>query len=435
MNMHPIVAAAALMAFASAAGAQESAACPDKLPAQTQCWKGRDANGAYYWIARPREWNGVLVVHSHGGPRTAAPRPDSEVEDLDRFAVVVAQGFAFAASSYREGGYLGIEKAAEDSENLRRIYIAKFGVPRRTLAHGQSWGGGVAAYLIERYGATEGDRRPYDGAMLTSGLVAGNALAYDYRADLRAVYQYYCHNHPRPDEPQYPVWMGLPPGAKMSPREVGERVDACTGVSTGAGKRTPEQKRNLHNILSVVRITEKSLIGNMNWSTFLFQDIVRRLDGRNPFSNAGVRYAGSDDDEALNKGVIRFEADPEAVRRFSADGRLTGKVDIPVLTMHAIEDPTVFVEQDSTYRATLEGGGSAANLVQTWTRESEHSYLSTPEYSALLEALMAWVDRAEKPSPRSVASLCEKHAVHEPGGCHFDVEFHPRPLDTRRYPR
>ena len=46
--------------------------------------------------------------------------------------------------------------------------------------------------------------------LLTSGVLAVNARAYDFRADLRAVYQYYCRNHPRPDEPpplssrQYP---------------------------------------------------------------------------------------------------------------------------------------------------------------------------------------------------------------------------------------
>jgi alpha-beta hydrolase superfamily lysophospholipase len=414
--------------------AQEPAQCPKGLPDGAQCWQGKDANGAYYWIARPRDWNGVLVVHSHGGPRTAAVRPDSEVEDLERFAVVLQRGFAFAASSYREGGYVGIAAAAEDSENLRKIYVAKFGEPKRTLAHGQSWGGGVAAYLIERYRGEAG-KRPYDGAILTSGLVAGNAHGYDFRADLRAVYQFYCRNHPRPDEPQYPVWMGLPENSRLTSRELETRVDECTGVRTAPDKRTAAQKRNLANILGVIRIPERSLVGHMNWSTFLFRDIVRRLGGKNPFTNAGVRYSGSDDDEALNKGVVRFEADAEAAQRFGDDGRLSGKVDIPVLTMHAIDDPTVFVEQDSLYRAVREAGGSAANLVQTWTRESEHSYLSSPEYAALLEALMKWIDRGEKPSADSVASLCAEQARKLPGGCHFDVAYRPRPLEARQFPR
>jgi len=422
-----------LLAFATGARAQEPAACPKELPPGAQCWNGRDEHGAYYWIAKPRDWNGVLVIHTHGGPRMAPPKMESEVEDLDRFSIIVKRGFAMAASSYREGGYVGVATAAEDSENLRRIYVAKFGKPRRTLLHGQSWGGGVSAYMTEHYGPGEG--KPYDGTMLTSGLVAGNARAYDYRADLRAVYQFYCHNHPRPSEPQYPVWMGLPADAHMTTADVAKRVDECTGVKTPPEKRTEAQKRNLANILGVTHIVEKSLVGNMNWSTFLFRDIVRRLDGRNPWSNTNVRYTGSDDDAALNKGVERFAADPEAAKKFDDDGRLTGRLAIPVLTMHAIDDPTVFVEQDSLYRKLVDGAGSSDRLVQTWTKESEHSYLSAPEYAAMLDALMDWIDHGNKPSVQKVAALCEKLAHDYDGGCHYDIDYHPRPLEARVPPR
>jgi alpha-beta hydrolase superfamily lysophospholipase len=421
--------------FALAAGAalaQEPAPCPKELPPGAQCWNGRDSNGAYYWIAKPHDWNGVLVVHSHGGPRTAKVKPESELQDLDRFAVIVKRGFAMAASSYREGGYVGIATAAEDSENLRKLYVERFGKPRRTIAHGQSWGGGVTAYLVERYGSQPGS---YDGAMLTSGLVAGNADAYGYRADLRAVYQYYCHNHPRPGEPQYPVWMGLPPDSKMKSADLVARVDECTGVRTPKDKRTEAQKKNLADILGVIHIAEKSLVGNMSWSTFLFRDIVARLGGRNPFTNERVRYAGSGDDEALNKGVARFSADPEAARKFAADGRLTGKLPIPVLTMHAIDDPTVFVEQDAHYRAVVDAAGSGDRLVQTWTHESEHSYLSSPEYAAQLEALMDWIDKGEKPTVQKIMALCDKFSKDYDGGCHYAPDFNPKPLDTREYPR
>jgi alpha-beta hydrolase superfamily lysophospholipase len=427
-----IVCLAAVMAASLCVHAQESAPCPRELPADTQCWNGRDAHGAYYWIAKPANWNGVLVVHSHGGPRNASVKIDSEVEDLDRFAVIVKRGFAMAASSYREGGYVGIETAAEDSENVRRLFVAKFGKPRRTIAHGQSWGGGVTAYLVERYGSEPGS---YDGAMLTSGLVAGNADAYGYRADLRAVYEYYCRNHPRADEPQYPVWMGLPPKSKMKAADLVARVDACTGVRTPPDKRSDTQKRNLANILNVIHIPEKSLVGNMEWSTFLFRDIVRRLGGKSPFTNEHVRYAGSDDDAALNKGVARFAADPGAARRFDNDGKLTGRLPIPVLTMHAIDDPTVFVEQDAHYRAVVDAAGSGDRLVQSWTHESEHSYLSSPEYAAMLEALMDWIDKAEKPTVAKLMALCDKFSRDYDGGCHYAPEFRPKPLDSRQYPR
>ena len=45
-------------------------------------------------------------------------------------------------------------------------------------------------------------------------------------------------------------------------------------------------------------------------------------------------HSGSHDDKALNAGAERFTADPTAVRDLSYDSDLTGKVSIPVLTMH-----------------------------------------------------------------------------------------------------
>lgn len=44
------------------------AACPASVADKATCYTGQDANGAYYAIAVPKQWNGSLVVHAHGGP-------------------------------------------------------------------------------------------------------------------------------------------------------------------------------------------------------------------------------------------------------------------------------------------------------------------------------------------------------------------------------
>ena len=62
------------------------------------------------------------------------------------------------------------------------------------------------------------------------------------------------------------------------------------------------------------------------------------------------------------------------------------------MTLHAIDDPTAFVEHESAYRATREGAGTADTLVQVFSRESEHSSLSNSGYAAVLDALDTWVD-------------------------------------------
>ncbi|MBO9557106.1 MAG: hypothetical protein J7515_00790 [Caulobacter sp.] len=420
---------------ATQAGTQAARDCPDFLPVETRCFAGQDANGAYYWIAIPKAWNGSLVVHTHGGPRLKAPKPDDALEDLERFSVTVKEGFAWAGSNYRRAGY-GVRSAAEDSDNLRQIFWAQFGRPKRTILHGQSWGGNVAAKTAELYGQGADGRPVYDGVILTSGVLGGGTRSYDFRADLRAVYQYYCQNHPRPDEPTYPLWQGQPVGSTLTNKQLDERLEACTGVNLPKTQRTPIQQRNLDNILAVTRIPERTLDSHLSWATFTFADMVnKRLDGHNPFSNVGVVYAGSDDDVALNKGVARFAADPEGVRRLAFDADLSGKLTVPTLTMHAIDDPTAFVELEQVFRDTAAKAGASDLLVQSFTDEHEHSKLATPEYAALLRAMSAWIEQGERPSPVSLAAGCLQAVTIYGEACHFRVDYKVRPLAERSYPR
>nr|WP_234333436.1 hypothetical protein [Streptomyces viridochromogenes] len=413
------------------------AECPADLAGKATCYTGRDANGAYYAIAVPADWNGSLVVHAHGGPDLGAESdPTRSLDDLGRWSVMVKEGYAWAGSSYRRGGY-GTRMAAADTESVRRLFVEEFGTPRRTYAHGQSWGGNVAAKVVETYGAGDRGRHgAYDGALLTNGVLGGGSRGYDYRVDLRVVYQYYCANHPRPTEPQYPLWQGLRAGSTMTSAVLRARLQECTGYAYPAQERTALQQRNLDDILAVTRIPERTLESHLRFATFTFRDIVHdRLGGRNPFGNQGVRYSGSHDDAALNAGVERFAPDPTAVRDLSYDSDLTGKVSIPVLTLHAIDDPTAFVEHEAAYRATLHGARRDGHLVQTFTRESEHSELSDAEYANSMAALDAWVRKGRKPTAGSVAASCAAFDGTYGTGCFYDPAFRPAPYASRVEPR
>ncbi|MCP9949729.1 DUF6351 family protein [Actinomadura madurae] len=411
-------------------GKPVAAACPGGLEGKARCYAGRDGNGAYYTVAVPKRWNGSLVVHAHGGPDFSYDE-STTVEDLERWAVMVEQGYAWAGSSYRRGGY-GVRMAAADTENMRRLFVGYFGRPGRTYLHGQSWGGNVAAKVAETYGK----RGAYDGVLLTNGFVAGGSRGYDTRVDLRMVYQYYCRNLPRPSEPQYPLWQGLPADSTLTPDEVHGRLQECTGIDSEPADRTSLQQRNLDDILAVTRIPEESLATNMLYAAFLVQDIVsNRLGGRNPFSNRGVRYDGSNDDKALNAGVARFSADPTARRDLSYDSDLTGRIPLPVLTLHAIHDPQVFVEHEAAYRSTVRAAGRGENLVQTFTTETEHSTLSNAEYANSLAALDTWARTGKKPSPVSIARSCKTFDTVYGGGCFYDANFRPAPLATQIRPR
>lgn len=425
------------------AGPPKPQTCPKEVPAGSQCFTSDDPLGGYYWMALPAGWNkdsGVLVVHAHGGPADTGPAKfERGEEDLKRWAITVRAGHAWVGHTYRRGGF-GVTMAAEDTERARRFFVQHFGQPRRTLLHGQSYGGGVASKAAELYATVDGPggkvRGPYDAVLLTSGVLGGGTRVYDFRLDLRAVYQYVCKNHPRADEPQYPLWQGLPMDSKLTRAELAARVDECTGVRKPAAQRTDAQKANLATIVNVIRIPESSLVGHLNWATWLFRDVTQlRLGNRNPFGNANVVYKGSADDAALNAGVLRYTPDPAAVAEMARDSDPQGLVNVPVLSLHAVKDPTAFVELQSAYRDILQRAGTANLLVQTFSDESEHSYLAEAQYPALFTALLDWVDRGARPTPQSILQLCKGYEAAYASTCKLLPDYQSPPLASRVAPR
>lgn len=395
---------AALTACASLSGevAPTAVNCPRGVPDGATCLRGQDSAASHYLIVMPQRWSGVLVVHAHGGPDLGPPCAARADEDIQRWAITVAEGHAWAGSVFRQGGF-AVTTAAEDTERVRRIFVAHVAQPRRTLLHGQSWGAMVATRAAELF------PRSWDGVLLTSGVVAG-PVTYDFRLDLRVLYQHLCNNHPRPTEPQYPLWMGLPAGATMTAADLAVRADECLELRTPAAQRTPEQARRLKTIVDVIRIPESSIVGHLNWGTNTLQDVVRRTGGASPFGNAGVRYSGSADDAALNAAIdaagLRYRADPAAAAAFAADTDHAGRFAMPVVATHGIGDSTVFVEGQDTLRRRMEAAGNGARLVQTFVDSREHSYLGDPIYPPLFEALLRWVETGDKPTAQRIAARC-----------------------------
>jgi alpha-beta hydrolase superfamily lysophospholipase len=439
MKLRFLVIAAAMVALNAFAAPAEQAPkptpCPAPVPAAARCLTGRDSAGAFYLIALPADWNGVLVLHAHGGPTLGAPKLARSVEDLERWAVVVKAGYAWAGSTFHQGG-VAVHAAAEDTERLRRIFVQHVAAPRLTILHGQSWGASVAAVAASMFTDDGAGHRPYDGVLLSSGVLAGGSKAYDFRLDLRVIYQVLCGNHPLSSEPQYPLAIGLPADSKLTSAELGQRVNACLGLDKPAAQRSPEQQRKVKTIVSVVKIPAGSIQGHLSWGTFHFRDVVQlRTGGRSPFGNTGVKYAGSDDDAALNAAVARYTADPQAVATFAADTDPDGRIAVPVLTVHGIDDPTAFVEMEDSFRRTMEKAGSADHLVQTFTANNTHSYLSEAAYPTLLASLVGWVRGGPKPTPVQIAERCKQFEPAFGANCRFRPDFQPVPLASRVPPR
>ena len=135
MKRLAIFAALAVMLFGTASGTAR---------AQTVITESTD-DGAFLKIVVPAAWNGDLVIWNHGF-ELDMPEP---MPDLGPFALLqLSQGYAVAASSYRQIGW-AVFKTKNDLQNLLDVFKANFGAPAQIFVTGASLGGIVTAAAIE----------------------------------------------------------------------------------------------------------------------------------------------------------------------------------------------------------------------------------------------------------------------------------------------
>jgi pimeloyl-ACP methyl ester carboxylesterase len=126
--------------------------------------------GANFVIRIPNEgWNGMLVVGCHGYRMDWGPDDQFAVDGLVNsdgvglpFALV-EQGFAYAASSYGEGGWC-IQKAMIRTHQLTEYVIDNFDVTGKVFLIGHSMGGNIVLLLGEKYPEL------YDGVLDSCGM-------------------------------------------------------------------------------------------------------------------------------------------------------------------------------------------------------------------------------------------------------------------------
>jgi hypothetical protein len=124
---------------------------------------------ANFVVRIPDEWNGMLVVGCHQYMQLWNPDAQYQVDKLLNsegvglpFALI-AQGFAYAASSYGEGGW-PIKEAMIRTHQLAEYVIENFGVTGKVFVVGHSMGGAIALMLGEKY------PKLYDGVLDISAM-------------------------------------------------------------------------------------------------------------------------------------------------------------------------------------------------------------------------------------------------------------------------
>ncbi len=128
--------------------------------------------GAGYRIEVPANWNGDLVLYAHG---YRGEGPELTVSNWPIRNHLVAEGYAWAASSYRANGYVP-GTGAQDTHRLLQRFDALVGRPDRVYLTGSSMGGHVTGVAIEQW------PQSFDGAQPGCGVMGDNEL-FDFFQD------------------------------------------------------------------------------------------------------------------------------------------------------------------------------------------------------------------------------------------------------------
>ncbi|MGY1497851.1 DUF6351 family protein [Streptomyces sp. QTS52] len=413
---------------------------------------GTLADGAT-WIADvPDDWNGTLVVFSHGfGPTIARNAPTEAVR-----VELLAQGYALAGSSYDPNGSMwALNSAARDQFATLDAVAAKIGEPTRTLAIGSSMGGLVNAQLARDGGGI------IDGALGQCGLVAGATDLDNYQLDA----EYTIARLLLPEQDVKLVRFGTNAEAAATAGLLTKAVTAAQATPQGrarialaaaflnlpawapgkdrpaatdwAGQQEQQYAWFAQGILSFVEggryAIEQSVGGNNSWNRGV--DYGRLLAGsvHAPQVRALYQAAGLDlraDLRTLTEGAT-ITADPAAVRTARRTSSAGQGLEVPLLDIHTTADNLVPVEQETRFAARVRASGDGALLRQAYVERQGHCTFTTAETVAALHALEHRVDTGRWDDVATPAALQRSATALGLDGAAY-VPYRPAPLTVGR---
>ncbi|MBL0726104.1 alpha/beta hydrolase [Piscinibacter sp. HJYY11] len=391
---------------------------------------GGELNGAAYRIEVPSNWNGELVMYTHGYHGTGAVLT---VETPSIRHHLLQLGYAWAASSYSRN-YYDVRAGIEDTNALalafNSIAAAKgraLATPSKIFIIGHSMGGHIAAAAVEAETVAQARHRVvYAGAVPMCGVTGDMALWDTFAAmqiGAQAVAGFASRPLPNPNwssiSPQVnaALWSSFPspatPTASATPTVLGEHYVSILKHLTG-GER-PLFRLGLAAPGSSLALAfgvfgDDGTIGGIlnKWGT----DTTRfsyTVEG-NPAVSA-----------AISGRVQRVSAEPQANARRS-DGlrwmpRVNGEVQAPVVAIHTLGDLTVPFSMMQIYRQRADAKGNGDRLVTRAIRGIHHCDFTVAEQNEAFDAMVQWVRTGVKPSGDDVVTPSVVAAPHF--GCTF----------------
>jgi pimeloyl-ACP methyl ester carboxylesterase len=382
------------------AAAALSAACTDRYPASPEAVEatvaearqaadpqeiqGQIGPGALYSLSIPANWNGDLVVFAHGWDFPSNP---VAVPDIAPFRDgLYARGYGLAVSSFSENGF-AVQDGVLRTRQVRDLFISKFGQPRRTYLSSGSMGAQIIMRLAQE------NPRHYDGVLPMCGPMGGSRMEIDYLMNVRVLFDYFYPGVIPGDA------VHVPAGLDFNTDVVPAAVEAILANPAAAIELAGVNQVDIH-YADFGELVESILTGLFfNTLPDFMDDLRARTHGHDYFDNTQVVYTGSGDDAALNAGVDRFAAAPDALEFlrhwYQPDGELT----MPVLTVHTTRDPVVPRLHDTAFEAAVAAAGRSDLLVQRFVDVFGHCSEDWADDLTAFDDLRTWVETGVKPTP------------------------------------
>jgi hypothetical protein len=202
-----------------------------------------------------------------------------------------------------------------------------------------------------------------------------------FNFDLLAVFEFYFPG-------VLPSPAKVPADFVMGPARTAEVVKALAAK--------PEQAAALRQA-SGIR-TDKDLAAAVLFFTYICKELQLRAGG-NPFDNRDTVYSGWGDDNAVNDGVNRYEADPRAADYLARYYTFTGRISGPVLHIHTTYDPLVPGTVPNVYSDIAAHAGTAPLFAQQYVKRDGHCTMNPQEIRAGFDQLRDWVRTGRRPRP------------------------------------
>jgi pimeloyl-ACP methyl ester carboxylesterase len=374
--------------------APDSRLAPVELKKSTgpQVIEGKTGPGSLYKLFLPAVWNGDLVIYAHGYVAPDEPIALPQVDPLPQ--ILTGFGYGVAYSSFSENGY-AIKDAVQRTRQLRGIFASQFGMPDKTYLVGHSEGAIISLMLAEK------NPKLFDGALPMCGLVGGGTLQVEYLLNLRVLFDFFFPGV-IPGGGALDVPEGLDFETQVVPAvTVAMLTDPVATFQLAAVDQIQIQSGDIFEIIEWV-------LSALFYNVVGTDDLLGRTHGRTMASNVNTIYTvGGVPHPVLNHpviGVERFEATPDAANYLEHWYQPTGKLKIPVLTLHTTRDGAVPFFHEAAYAGIAAAAGGSDMLVQRAVNRFGHCdfevdpTLPFVQTQAFLD-LVTWVEFGVKPAP------------------------------------